>query len=150
MAQRFTATVPGTLGSRNAAGALVRAVCLDVERAHGCSGLEWRVMSAFNEAFNNVIEHAYATREGEVEVRLTVHDDRLAVELIDAGERYDFDRAGATTAPAFETLSEGGMGLFIIRSVMSEVTYEHQRGYNHLTLIKRLSECPGDSGTAGE
>ncbi len=106
-------------------------------------------MSAFNEAFNNVVEHAYAQRCGDVEVSLAVDDDRLVLRLVDEGLSFDFTRSGATVAPEFDTLSEGGMGLFIIRTVMSEVTYERRREQNQLTMIKRLSECTGATETTG-
>ncbi len=149
MPLRFTARVPGELRYRDVAGAMVRAACQQVERDRACSGLEWRVMSAFNEAFNNVVEHAYAHREGEVEVSLQVEDDRVVLRMVDQGTGFNFTRSGATEPPEFDTLSEGGMGLFIIRTVMSEVTYERRRGQNHLTMIKRLSECPGASEATG-
>lgn len=149
VAIRFTACVPGDLRYRDVAGAMVRAACVEVERGRGCSGLEWRVMSAFNEAFNNVVEHAYAERCGDVEVSLAIDDDSLVLRLVDEGPGYDFTRSGATIAPEFDTLSEGGMGLFIIRTVMSEVTYERRREHNQLTMIKRLSECPGATETTG-
>lgn len=149
MALRFTACVPGDLRYRDVAGAMIRAACIEVERGHGCAGLEWRVMSAFNEAFNNVVEHAYSEQCGDVEVALQVDDERLELRMVDHGSGYDFSRSGATVAPEFDTLSEGGMGLFIIRTVMSEVTYERRREQNQLTMIKRLSECPGGSETTG-
>jgi len=146
---RFTVRVPGELRYRDVAGAMVRAACQHVERDRVRSGLEWRVMSAFNEAFNNVVEHAYAEREGEVEVCVQVDDERVVLRMIDQGSGFDFTRSGATVAPEFETLSDGGMGMFIIRTVMSEVSYVRRRGHNHLTMIKRLSECPGASEATG-
>ena len=146
---RFTVRVPGELRSRDVAGAMVRAACQHVERACARSGLEWRVLSAFNEAFNNVVEHAYAERAGAVAVCFHADDDRVVLRMIDQGTGFDFTRSGATVAPAFETLSEGGMGMFIIRALMSEVSYVRRRGHNHLTMIKRLSECPGASEARG-
>jgi anti-sigma regulatory factor (Ser/Thr protein kinase) len=61
---KFTASVPGELRFRDLVGSMVRAVCLRVERDAGCAGLEWRLMSAYNEAFNNIVEHAYAVDSG--------------------------------------------------------------------------------------
>ena len=75
MPLRFTASVPGELRFRDLVGSMVRAVCLRVERDAGCAGLEWRLMSAYNEAFNNIVKHAYAVDPGEVEVVLLVDDE---------------------------------------------------------------------------
>lgn len=139
---RFTASVPGELRFRDLVGSMVRAVCLRVERDAGCAGLEWRLMSAYNEAFNNIVEHAYAVDPGEVEVVLLVDDEEVVLRMIDQGAGFDFEDAGARDeAPALDSLSEGGMGLFIIRNAMSSVTYERRQDKNLLTMTKTLSEC---------
>jgi anti-sigma regulatory factor (Ser/Thr protein kinase) len=143
----FTACVPGELHFRDLVGTMVREVCRRVERDAGCEGLEWRVLSAFNEAFNNIVEHAYAAGPGEVEVALRVDlaTDRLVLRMIDHGAGFDFSASGAVEAPPVEALADGGMGLFIIRQSMSEVQYERRADQNHLTMTKRLSECAAPS-----
>jgi anti-sigma regulatory factor (Ser/Thr protein kinase) len=139
---KFTASVPGELRFRDLVGSMVRAVCLRVERDAGCSGLEWRLMSAYNEAFNNIVEHAYAVAPGDVEVVLLVDDEAVVLRMVDQGAGFNFEDAGASdTVPPFDTLSEGGMGLFIIRNAMSSVTYERRQNKNLLTMTKTLSEC---------
>lgn len=128
---------------------MVRAVCLRVERDAGCSGLEWRLMSAYNEAFNNIVEHAYAVDAGDVEVVLLVDDDKVVLRMVDQGAGFNFHDAGATEqAPELDTLSEGGMGLFIIRNAMSSVTYERRQDKNLLTMTKTLSDCAAVSAAA--
>jgi serine/threonine-protein kinase RsbW len=137
----FTARIPGELRHRDIVGAMLSSVCERVESATGRAGLAWQVLSAYNEAFNNVVRHAYATARGDVEVTLQVDDDRVTLRLVDHGEGFDFARSGAVDAPPeFDRLSEGGMGLFIIRKLMSEVSYERRHGRNHLTMTKRLAE----------
>ncbi len=147
VAIRLTAWVPGQLGYRDLVGTMVREVCLQVERDLGYDGLEWRVLSAFNEAFNNIVEHAYAAALGEVEVQMYVEDDRVVVRLVDQGEGFNYHLSGATDVPPdFDSMADGGMGLFIIRQVMSEVTYERGQNRNLLTMTKRLSECAPELG----
>jgi serine/threonine-protein kinase RsbW len=103
-------------------------------------------MSAYNEAFNNIVEHSYAITPGDVEVALLVNDAEVILRLVDQGAGFDFDDAGATdTVPPLDSLSEGGMGLFIIRNAMSSVTYERRQDKNLLTMTKTLSECAGVS-----
>jgi len=99
-------------------------------------------MSAYNEAFNNIVEHAYAISPGEVEVVLVVDDEEVVLRMIDHGAGFGFEDAGASDqVPALDSLSEGGMGLFIIRNAMSSVTYERRQDKNLLTMTKTLSEC---------
>lgn len=133
---------------------MLRSVCGHVERVIGLQGVEWRVMSAFNEAFNNVVEHAYADAgsSGEVEVRVRVDDVQMVIQLTDRGATFDYFTSGTTESPPhFEDLSEGGMGLFIIRQSMSEVTYERAGDRNLLTMTRRFSDCaPRQDAPHGE
>lgn len=151
---KFTASVPGELRFRDLVGSMVRAVCLRVERDAGCAGLEWRLMSAYNEAFNNIVEHAYAVEPGDVEVALLVDDDAVVLRMTDHGAGFDYHEAGASDqVPALDSLSEGGMGLFIIRNAMSSVTYERRQDKNLLTMTKTLSECaavPSSASSHGD
>lgn len=150
MMMRFTASVPGQLGFRDLVGRMLGDVCRKVERETRCEGVEWRVLSAFNEAFNNIVEHAYAVTPGDVEVALQVEDDRLVLRLTDCGQGFNFDDAGASEQPPeFDTLSEGGMGLFIIRRAMSEVFYERRQDRNLLTMVRSLDGCRESEGGDG-
>lgn len=150
MVVRFTACVPGELGFRDLVGLMVREMCRRVERDARCEGVEWRVVSAFNEAFNNIVEHAYAAARGDVEVALTVEHDRLILRLIDQGEGFNFGDSGANEQPPeLDTLSEGGMGLFIIRRAMSEVFYERRQDRNLLTMVRSFAECRASDAGGG-
>jgi anti-sigma regulatory factor (Ser/Thr protein kinase) len=142
MSLHFKAHIPGELRYRDVACAWVRAACKHIESDRACHGLEWRVVSAFNEAFNNIIEHAYATIRGEIVLTLCVNSEAVILSIADDGSPFDFERAGATTVPPVDGLDAGGMGLFIMRQVMSEVRYQRLDGHNLLTLTKRLCECP--------
>lgn len=136
--------VRAELPVRDDVGAALRAVCKLVEHTRGCAGLEWRVLSAFNEAFNNVAEHAYAPDHGgEACIEVTVDAARLVLELRDNGRGFDFDTRSFEPLPGVEALDEGGMGLFIIRNAMSSVSYE--RGApNRLRMIQDLQTARGE------
>jgi serine/threonine-protein kinase RsbW len=73
---------------------------------------------ALTEACSNSVRHAYAGDVGHVEISFELLDDRLIVEVADDGagfEPADSDRNGD------EELSEGGLGIAIIRSIADEV-----------------------------
>jgi len=74
---------------------------------------------ALTEAVSNSVRHAYRpTGQGHVEITYELHDDRLVVEVIDDGDGFDPDES-----PSFDggELSEGGLGIAIIRSIADEL-----------------------------
>ena len=74
---------------------------------------------AVTEACSNSVRHAYNDgREGSVEVVYELHPDRLVVEVRDDGAGF------SATEPAAgdpEALSEGGLGIAIIRELADEL-----------------------------
>jgi len=93
------------------------------------------------EAVTNAIKHAYDNRLGfSVQVLFTTYPDKLVLAVCDEGKKMsklivpalDFDPTD------LEHLPEGGMGLFLIHSIMDQVTYTSQHGKNTLTMIKKL------------
>lgn len=72
---------------------------------------------ALTEACSNSVRHAYGHGEGHVEITYELHPDRLVVEVSDDGEGFD----PATARDADGELTEGGLGIAIIRSVADEL-----------------------------
>jgi anti-sigma regulatory factor (Ser/Thr protein kinase) len=141
--EAFRFVMPARLEYRDAARTFLGFVCDQLHHRELFSAdVSHQVMSAFVEAFNNTAIHAYRDRPvGPVEVRLDVHRDRLVVTLIDEGSGFE---ASAVPPPSLDptnvaALPEGGMGLFIMRSFMDEVTHRAEDGRNVLTLVKRLA-----------
>jgi len=99
-----------------------------------------RVLSAYNEAYNNLAQYAYGPghREGMIELLMEVNPTQLALVLKDCGKSFDFDAVGD---PDLHDLPESGLGIFIIRSFMNEVRYEPKIDgrTNVLRMIKYLN-----------
>jgi serine/threonine-protein kinase RsbW len=81
---------------------------------------------ALTEAASNSVRHAYSGEDddGVVEISYELQADRLVIEVSDDGE--GFDPAEAAGAP--EELSEGGLGIAIIRAIADEVEIGTQPG----------------------
>jgi serine/threonine-protein kinase RsbW len=92
------------------------------------------MVSAVGEAFNNVVEHAYAERSGDVEIHISSDAKAIRVVMIDEGNPFDID---TVPEPDMTTLPESGMGLYIIRSFVDELSYEDGPP-NVLRLVKKL------------
>jgi serine/threonine-protein kinase RsbW len=74
---------------------------------------------ALTEAASNSVRHAYAGDDhaGVVEISYELLPDRLVIEVTDEGE--GFEPAAAHDSP--EELSEGGLGIAIIRAIADDV-----------------------------
>src|SRR5215210_6920404 len=73
---------------------------------------------ALTEAASNSVRHAYGDQNvGVVEISYELLPDRLVIEVTDEGE--GFDPADAQGPP--DELSEGGLGIAIIRAIADEV-----------------------------
>jgi serine/threonine-protein kinase RsbW len=90
------------------------------------------------EAVNNAIEHAYANAPGHaVEVEVLVDDAALQMAVRDQGRAMDWPATCARAdASDIDPLADGGRGVFIIRSLMDDVSYARRDGWNVLTMIK--------------
>ena len=79
---------------------------------------------ALTEACSNSVRHAYADREGSVEILYELHEDRLVIEVLDEGEGFEADE---TERDATE-LTEGGLGIAIIRAIADEFEVAERSG----------------------
>ena len=96
------------------------------------------VKLALTEAVSNSVRHAYGPDgDGYVQVTYQLAPDRLGIEVLDDGEGFDPDEA-----PSFEgeELSEGGLGIAIIRSIADEFEIDSAPGRrgSRLRFVKRL------------
>jgi serine/threonine-protein kinase RsbW len=122
--------LPCLLEYRDLAMRMVTSACRLVEirharraNGHGSIADDWgnQVISAFGEAFNNVVIHAYGSGGGDLEIEIEPDADRLTIRLMDYGKPFD---PGVVAPPDLESLPESGLGIFIIRECMDDVTYE--------------------------
>jgi serine/threonine-protein kinase RsbW len=91
---------------------------------------------ALTEACTNSVRHAYDGGEGMVEIRYELHHDRLVVEVTDTGEGFDHD---AVEPEEPDELSEGGLGIAIIRALADELEIgQRNGGGSRLRFVKRL------------
>ena len=74
---------------------------------------------ALTEACSNSVRHAYGDGDGHVDISFELRDDRLIVEVVDDGTGFEPGDVGANGRD--DELSEGGLGIAIIRSIADEV-----------------------------
>jgi len=76
---------------------------------------------ALTEACSNSVRHAYADGEGHVDISFELREDRLIVEVADDGSGFEPEGAGKNGSE--DELTEGGLGIAIIRSIADEVEF---------------------------
>src|SRR5262249_15509961 len=120
-------------------GRAVRAMCIGAGLPVRESG---HVELALVEAVNNVIRHAYAGEPGHLgEIALTLGAEAFTLEISDDGRpmprraapKLDFDPSDVAALP------EGGMGLYLIHSVMDHVEFRRDGGRNRFVMRRRLA-----------
>jgi serine/threonine-protein kinase RsbW len=79
---------------------------------------------ALTEAASNSVRHAYAEGVGVVEISYELFPDRLVIEVTDDGGGFDLAQAEGHS----DELSEGGLGIAIIRAIADEVEIGAQPG----------------------
>ena len=93
---------------------------------------------ALSEACSNSVRHAYGDGGGHVEISFELSPDRLVIEVIDDGTGFEFEEPGGFVDG--DELTEGGLGIAIIRSIADEVEIGgggNGRG-SRLRFVKRL------------
>ncbi len=134
---RIVLTVSSDLRYGEAVRALIDVLSKRLEHETGTDSLNAHVISAYNEAFNNIVEHAYGgARDGQVDIEITIHAERLEIAMIDQGRGFD---VASVEAPDLVALPEGGLGIMIIRSFMNKVEYSSSEGSNVLRMVKHFT-----------
>ena len=109
----------------------------------GCSQrIRIQVDVAIDELFGNIARYAYDPEVGPATVRVDVEDDPLSVIItfIDHGVPYDplsAEFVDTTHLPAKERPIDG-LGLFMVKKTMDDISYSYQEGQNILTIRKRI------------
>ena len=96
---------------------------------------------AIDELFGNIAHYAYHPEVGNATVRVEVTEEPLAVivTFIDKGMPYDpLKAAEPDITLSAEERQIGGLGIYMVKKSMDEITYEYKDGKNILSIKKKL------------
>ncbi|WP_066070529.1 anti-sigma B factor RsbW [Neobacillus soli] len=100
---------------------------------------------AVSEACTNAVQHAYKKDEGgEVTIGFGIYEDKLEIMVADSGVSFNFEKTRNELGPYTESstidqLAEGGLGLYLIETLMDEVRVLNHSGVT-VFMAKYLSE----------
>jgi serine/threonine-protein kinase RsbW len=89
---------------------------------------------AVAEACTNAAQHAYKDDEkGSIHIRCTIYEDRIVIVVADSGSGFDIASVKGKCGPIdktvdMEDVTEGGLGLYLIHTLMDEVEISNEAG----------------------
>lgn len=102
--------------------------------------LQMNLNLVIEEMVSNVIFYAYPQEETE-EIELTAESDGKELTFILSDKGMEFDPTKKEDAdPNINPMDReiGGMGIYIVKNIMNEVTYQRLEGKNLLTMKKEI------------
>ena len=96
---------------------------------------------AIDELFGNIAQYAYNPETGPATVRVEVSDAPISVTItfMDHGVPYDpLQKEDPDITLSAEERGSGGLGIFMVKKTMDEITYEYKDGQNILRIRKDI------------
>ena len=108
----------------------------------GCSPrAQMQIDVAVDELFSNIAYYAYPNGSGSATLRVEVAEDPsfAILTFIDSGVPYDpLARPDPDTTLSAEERKIGGLGIYMVKKSMDEVSYAYEDGKNVLRIRKKL------------
>ena len=93
-----------------------------------------------DELISNIIKHGYNNKGGEILVRLMFDKSKneFSISIIDHAKPFNQLSVNNPTYAEGKAFEEGGLGLVIVKKIMSEYTYDYINKKNILVLKKKF------------
>ena len=96
---------------------------------------------AVEEIFVNIAHYAYPDGEGEAVISIDADNEAKSVSILfeDQGTPYDpLQNEDPDITLSADDRPIGGLGIFMVKKSMDDVSYEYKDGKNHLTIKKNF------------
>ena len=108
-----------------------------------CSeGVRMKISIAAEEIFVNIARYAYPEGNGEAVVRagITYAPEEITITFIDRGVKYDpLARPDPDLKLPADKRPVGGLGIYMTKQFMDELSYVYTDGKNIITMKKKLN-----------
>ena len=101
----------------------------------------YQIEVAIEEILVNIVSYAGLSADDGVEVRCEVLEDplRVVLQFLDGGVPFDpLAAEDPDISPDAIMEREGGLGIFMVKKMMDDVSYAYEGGKNTLTILKNL------------
>lgn len=96
---------------------------------------------AVEEIYVNIAHYAYNPEVGDATIRCTVEKEpvQVIIEFMDGGVPYNpLERDDPDISLSAEARDIGGLGIYMVKNIMDDVSYRHEAGKNIFTIQKRI------------
>ena len=102
--------------------------------------IEYDLNLALDEIVSNVVKHAYPEGgEHLFSLHISLSDDEFVARVEDDGVEFNpMEHPAPDLDAPLEERKEGGLGIFLVRQIMTSVDYQRMMGTNIVTLRKKL------------
>ncbi len=105
-------------------------------------GVVFKINLALEELGLNVMSHGYHPDLQDIQVTLSSSPDAITVEISDNGLPFDplSDAPEPDLSSPVEDRPIGGLGVHLVRELMSSMSYRREHGRNYLCLVASRSD----------
>ena len=104
--------------------------------------LAFRVQLVIEEMVINVMNYGHEDGSHEIEITMDSEPHLLTIEITDDGKPFDplEDAPEPDLVGSIEDRRVGGLGVYLVRTMMDDMSYRREQGKNHLVLVARRTE----------
>jgi anti-sigma regulatory factor (Ser/Thr protein kinase) len=132
-------TLPADVSRLNELNAFLEKAMKDFGASSATVGL---VLVAAEEVFANIANYAYNPDKGDVQIAVDSQEGkaRIVLAFADSGSPFNpLEKEDPDITLSADEREVGGLGIFMVKNMMDDVTYKREDGKNVLTLIKELN-----------
>ena len=99
-----------------------------------------KIELAVDEACTNVIQHAYKNQKKQsIDIAIKLNFKKFSIIITDKGEGFDFQEIDIPDMEEYlAELRVGGLGIYLMKTLMDEVDYKKANGKNQVRMVKYL------------
>ncbi len=97
-----------------------------------------KIELAVDEACTNVIQHAYKEKSNQlIDIAVKLDYKKFSVVITDRGEGFRFEDIDVPDMEEYlAELKVGGLGIYLMKTLMDEVDYKKTDGKNQVKMVK--------------
>ena len=107
------------------------------EREEWAPDLSFKVNLALEELVINIMDYGFDGGDHEIDILLISEDHKLTIEIVDSGKAFDplQDAPVPDVSAPLEERPIGGLGVYLVRTMMDDMQYRREGERNYLTLV---------------
>lgn len=111
-------------------------------KEHNCpTYVQLEIDIAVEELFVNIAHYAYIPDVGQAMIQVSVEGDVVTIVFKDQGIPYNpWTKEDPDITLSLEERQIGGLGIYMVKNSMDEVSYAYEDGQNVVTIRKNLYE----------